>query len=120
MLHIAYCLGSVLLSLWCQRTMSFSSLLVDDPYETRNLYDRCPGVVDRIQKKIQRLRDSRVQSIAKPRSGPTPENSREVTANTPIGNTWRVVRTDFCTAEIDFPLQPHSTQCDRVEILFSL
>ncbi|XP_067948758.1 arylsulfatase B-like [Watersipora subatra] len=78
--------------------------VIDDPSETRNLYDEKPAVVARILHMIQTARQAAVKAYFRL---PLPVND---TTTQPFEG-FRVPRHDYCIPSMHFPLEPANPSC---------
>ncbi|XP_067932852.1 arylsulfatase J-like [Watersipora subatra] len=78
--------------------------VVDDPSETRNLYDEKPEIVAMLMKKIRKAKREAVKPVYSPTLGLT---NRTVQ---PFGE-YVVPKQNYCTPSVDFPLLPIDPVC---------
>ncbi|XP_067948893.1 N-acetylgalactosamine-6-sulfatase-like [Watersipora subatra] len=78
--------------------------VIDDPNETKNIYDDEPAIVSMLIRKIEAARRVSVKAVYHPPLGPTNFTTQQF-------GPYLIPRDDYCTPSIHFPLEPADPKC---------
>ncbi|XP_067948889.1 arylsulfatase B-like [Watersipora subatra] len=78
--------------------------VIDDPNETKNIYDDEPAIVSMLIEKIEAARRVSVKAVYHPPLGPTNFTTQQF-------GPYLIPRDDYCTPSIHFPLELADPKC---------